>query len=154
MGLIRTVTSSSWSLHSLLNLYWNLVRSKLEYASVAWHSITPSGACKLECIQPNFVSLCYHLTVECLNYMKLKTLSAQGHYTHVLTLTNVFNNSKYFPTFLEGVGSRVPNKKIRYFSFFNVDFKRWKCLSDRCASVSMPSTVILTYPKDVRFSLM
>jgi len=40
-----------------------------------------------------------------------------------------------FLLLLEGVGLRVPNQTFRDFRFFNVDFKRRKCLSARCASV-------------------
>jgi hypothetical protein len=37
-------------------LHFTLVRSRLEYASVVWNSITSTDANKLECIQQNFAS--------------------------------------------------------------------------------------------------
>ena len=42
-------------------------------------------------------------------------------------LTNVLNDSKYWPTLMETVGLRVPNRNFRDFCFFNVDFKRLNC---------------------------
>jgi hypothetical protein len=59
LGLIRYITSSFSTLDSLLFLYSTLVRSIIEYASVAWNSITITDSAKLERIQRKFVALCY-----------------------------------------------------------------------------------------------
>jgi hypothetical protein len=43
-------------------LYFTLVGSKLEYASVVWNNIMSTDANKLECIQQRFASVCFLVT--------------------------------------------------------------------------------------------
>jgi hypothetical protein len=123
LGLIRTVTFCFSSLQSLLMLYYTLVRPKLEYASVAWNSITSTVASKLEHIQRTFVILCHrrffshspysHTNV--LNCLKFHILGDRRCHWDALFLLNVFIGSKFCPALLETVGLRVPYRNFRDF---------------------------------------
>jgi hypothetical protein len=59
LGLIRTLTFNFSTLGSLLILFFALVGSKLEYASVAWNSVTATDSNELERVQRKFAALCH-----------------------------------------------------------------------------------------------
>jgi hypothetical protein len=58
LGLVRTITFNFSPLECMLRLYITLIRSKLEYVSVIWNSLTSTDANKLEHIQQRYVALC------------------------------------------------------------------------------------------------
>jgi hypothetical protein len=88
-------------------LYTALVRSKLEYASVAWNSITSTDANKLERIQQRFATLCFNRFFPQVRYnyslvleeLKLHTLYIRRHRldaSFLLKFTLVWNSALPF----------------------------------------------------------
>jgi hypothetical protein len=64
LKLIRTLTFSFSTTDSLLELYFVVVRSKLDCASVAWNSVTVTDSTKLEGTQIKFATLCHNSLVQ------------------------------------------------------------------------------------------
>ena len=142
LGLIRTITFPFSSIDSLMTLYSTLVRSKLEYASVAWNSITNTDSNKLERIQKKFASLChyrffydtdYHY-IDALDKLKLPTLHTRRRQIDALFLIRTFNGSLNCPSVLETVGIRVPSRNIRNYSMFCCSLSH--CPTARCVSAA------------------
>jgi hypothetical protein len=104
-------------------LYFALVRSKLEYASVAWNSVTVTYSNKLECIQGKFASLCHNRIFEDVEYhcdnilekLNLQTLHIRHHHYDPLFLINVFSSIKCCPSVLETVGICVPTQNTQFY---------------------------------------
>jgi hypothetical protein len=144
LGLVQTTTFPFSFLGSLYILYCTLIRSKLEYASVVWNSITTTDANKLERIQQKFAALCYkrflprvHYTYSnALEHLKLHTLRKRRYHLDVLFLIQVYLGSKFCPSVLETVGLRVPTLHLRDFPLFCVCPAIKNCPSARCASAA------------------
>jgi hypothetical protein len=98
MGLFQYITSSFSTLDSRLVLHNTLFRTKLEYASVIWNSITSTDSSKLERIERKFTALCYSTFfngVSNCNYedillrLNLLTLQLRRRHLDYLFLINV-----------------------------------------------------------------
>jgi hypothetical protein len=119
-------------------LYFAFVRSKLEYASVAWNSVTNTDSNKLERVQRKFAALCHERFFQDVEYhyentlqqLNLQTLHIERRHFNALLLINVFSGTKYCPSVLETVGIRVPTRNIRNFTTFSCSFIH--SLSARC----------------------
>jgi hypothetical protein len=119
-------------------------RSKLEYGSAVWNSITTTDANKLERIQQRFSALCFNRFFPQVNYsyslaleqLKLHTLRMRRHRLDALFFIQVYLGSKFCRSVLEIVGIRVPAQYIRDFALFNVCPSSKNCPSARCTSAA------------------
>ncbi|PNF13713.1 hypothetical protein B7P43_G14358 [Cryptotermes secundus] len=140
LGLIRSITYRFSSLESLYVLYFTLVRSKLEYASVVWNYITSTVANKLERIQQKFASVCFfrfslHISynyTDSLEKLSLQSLNTRRHHLDALFLVQVFRGLKSCYSLLENVSLHVPPSNLRDFSLSGVCPSNKHCPSARC----------------------
>jgi hypothetical protein len=118
LGLIHTLTFSFSTLNSLLMLFFALGKSKLEYASVAWNSVTATDSNKLERVRKKIAVICHNFFYIEYHYdiisekLNLQTLRIRRRQIDALFLINAFCGTKYCPSVLETVGLRVPTRDI------------------------------------------
>jgi hypothetical protein len=123
LDLICAKTFSFSSVDSLLTLYFTLVRSKLENASVAWNYLTSTDASRLESAQRKFLALCYnrfcpqiHYTyANALEHLNFHTLCSRRRHLDAPFLVNVYNENKFCPSLFETVGIRDRFRIFRVF---------------------------------------
>jgi hypothetical protein len=77
LGLIRYIMSSFSSTDSLVTMYYALVHSKLEFASVAWNSVMLTDSSKTERVQKKFANLCNNRFLFNLGSKKYKEILAR-----------------------------------------------------------------------------
>jgi hypothetical protein len=100
----------------------------LEFSSIAWNSIMPSDANKLESIQQKFSAFCFNRFFPQFNYsyaypleqLKLHTLLNRRYHLDAQFLIQVNLCSKFHPSVLKTAGLRLPALCIREFSLFSV----------------------------------
>jgi hypothetical protein len=139
LDLIRSITYSFSSLECLYVLYFTLVRSKLECASVVWNTITSTDANKLEYIQQMFTPVCFYHFVPHVPYTYTVALEElglhfyiKGDFTLILFfLVQIYNGLKSCTSHFENVNLYVPPSTLREFSLFCACPNK-HCLSARC----------------------
>ena len=113
--LICTITYSFSNLDSLLTLHLTLVRTKLEYASTIWNSVTSTNAEKLEHIQWKFLAVRQYRFFTCdrgtyedfLKFLNLYTLHNRRLYLDVQFLISVHSGLKCSLSLLDTTGIQV-----------------------------------------------
>jgi hypothetical protein len=128
LGLVQATTFPFYSIGPLYILYCTLIRSKFEYASFVWNSVTTTDANKVERIQQKFAALCYNRFLpqvyytysNALEHLKLHSLRKRRDHLEALFLIQVYLDSKFCPSVLETVGLRVLTRHLRDFPMFYV----------------------------------
>jgi hypothetical protein len=105
LGIVRSITFNLSSSQCLFRLHTALVRSKMEYASVVWNSITSTDANKLGRIQQKFAALCSN------------RFFAQVHYGYFLAL-----EALRLPTLHIRRQSCLSNLSLFWFKILSVRF--------------------------------
>jgi hypothetical protein len=123
LGLVRSVTINFSSFEYFVVLYFTLVRSKVEYASIVSNSVASTDTNKLERIQQNFAALCFNLffpQFHCsyaldLDQLKFHTQRKRRYHLDALFITLVCRGFKFCSSLLESVGGRVPAPYVGVF---------------------------------------
>jgi hypothetical protein len=124
LGLIRHITSSFSTLRSPLVLHSSLVRSKREYASVVWNSITSTDYDKLERNRRKFAALCYARFFsnaitskyeDILDRLNFLPLHARRRHLDSVSLINAFKGNITCPSIVDSF-PQGPSGTLYFFS--------------------------------------
>jgi hypothetical protein len=103
------------------------IRSKLEFVSLTWNSVTQTDSSKIEKVQRKLGNLCYHKFFinlgtrkydEILARLNLSVLRSRRWHLDFLFLINASCNKISSPSILNTVGLWIPSKIIRGHSIF------------------------------------
>jgi hypothetical protein len=138
LGLICSITFRFSLLDCLNVLYFTLVRSKLEYISVVWNSVTSTDANKLGCMQQKFAFISfYHFfphvpcsyTVEKLNWHFLRK---RRHHLDALFYVQLYCGHNSCTSLLENISFCVPAHIVSDLLMFSVCPSNKHCPSAQC----------------------
>jgi hypothetical protein len=145
LGLIWYITSFFSTLDSLLDLYSTLVRSRIEYASVVWNSITVTDSAKLERIQRKFAALCctrfFNGVCDCkyediLVRLNFSTLHLRRRHLDALFLINLSKGKMSCSSVFDTVSLRIPTRSVRDYSTFTLHRNFKVSPAARCVSAA------------------
>jgi hypothetical protein len=127
--------SSFSSVDSFQMLYFTLVTSRLEYASVVWSILTSADDNKLERNLRKCLALCYNSSfpqihyryVNDLHHINFHTLWTKRRNLDALFLVNVYNGFKFCPSLLETVGIHVSVWNFKDFRVFTIGSSHRTC---------------------------
>jgi hypothetical protein len=109
LGLVSSITFTFSCLEYMYRLYVTLFRSKLEYGTLIWNSMTSTDANKLERIQQRISAVCFNYFFPQVNYsysvsleeLKLHTLGMRRYCLDELFLIQVYLGYKFCPSVLK-----------------------------------------------------
>jgi len=130
--VLKRTLSSSFSAHDSLLIFCSiLVRTKLEFASIMWNSITSTNAKQPKSVQQNFLNLCQNRfsTQDHVPYedfpkpLKLHSLQERRLHLDVLLFISVYSYLKCCPSSWDITDARVILRNFRNSSLLTVSYK-------------------------------